>query len=482
VPILLVLLLAPDAVLWRFQGPQADALREAAVAAQQAGGLAGHLLSEAALEAHLASVDPAGARQPELLGCLADRQVCPDPARAVLALVGLSGRINADLSRSDSGYTATLVLTPADPTAQPRTWTGRGDTAAVAVADVLEDLEGQASLEVEVVPGDARLFLDDAPLGTGSGRYPVSPGLHTVRAEIDGMMPLSQTVEVAAGGVVELRFELGSDYGQLILKLSPEEARATLNGRAAGPTQDLAPGEYQLRVEAPGHQSHEQTVSIKSATALTITVGLPREVDDSLRRFESPHPDTLANPFTVRADLRFVTVGSGPLDVSRAVEGGGKVEYDTLDDSVGLLGLGITAGWQGRYLLVDALTLTYEGGGGETKATLASGEADRITGLSRVTVRPGQVGVRYPSWRFSPFITGGIQFIFDSIEVTNEAGGAETLDKASLMLGFNGGVEVHLAPDWSGRLAGGLDFGFESRTTFTFVVGAGYLFDLDGLF
>ncbi len=480
-PLLLVLLLAPDAVLWRFQGPQADALREAAVATQQAGGLAGHLLSDAALEAHLAGVDPAGARQPELLGCLADRQVCPDPARAALAMVGLSGRIDADLSRTDAGYTATLVLIPADPTAAPRTWTGQGASAAIAVADVLDDLEGQATLDIEVVPGDARLFLDEAPLGTGSGRYPVSPGLHKVRAEIEGMMPLEQTVEVTAGGVAVLRFELGSDYGQLILKLSPDEARATLNGRAAGPTQDLPPGEYQLRVEAPGHQPHEQTVAIKSATALTITVGLAREVDDSLRRFESPHPDTLARAFTVRGDLRFVTVGSGPLDVSRAVEGG-KVEYDTLDDSVGLLGLGITAGWQGRYLLVDALTLTFEGGGGETKATRATGEEDRITGLSRVTVRPGQVGVRYPSWRFSPFITGGIQLIFDSIEVENEAGEAETLDKAALMLGFNAGVEVHFAPEWSGRLAGGLDFGFDSRTTFTFVVGAGYLFDLDGLF
>ena len=73
-------------------------------------------------------------------------------------------------------------LNGGETTAAPRTWTGQGASAAIAVADVLDDLEGQATLDIEVVPGDARLFLDEAPLGTGSGRYPVSPGLHKVRA------------------------------------------------------------------------------------------------------------------------------------------------------------------------------------------------------------------------------------------------------------------------------------------------------------
>jgi len=480
---LLILLLAPDAVLWRFQGPQADALRQATREVQQAGGLPGHLLDEVALEAHLAGVDPVGARQPALLGCLADRTTCPDPGRAALALVGLSGRIDADLARTDQGFRATLVMTPADPTAQSRTWTGYGVDAKAATLDALKSLEGQAFLEVDVTPGDAELFLDDAPLGSGSGRFPVAAGRHQVRAQSPGLVPLEQTIEVNEGEVAQLRFELGGSYGQLMLKLTPVNATALIDGRPVGGLpRDLPPGEYQLRVEAPGYVAHEQTVVVKPSTLITLTVGLARSEDEGLRRWETPHPDTLAHAFGVRADLRFVTVGSGPLDVSRTRAGGGKVEYDALDDSVGLLGVGFTAGWQGRYLIVDALTLTFEGGGGETKATLTTGEEEQIEGLSRITVRPGQVGVRYPSWRLSPFVTGGIQLIFETITVKDEAGHSEELSKSSLLLGVTAGLEAHFTPEWSGRIGGAVDFGFDNRTAGTFLIGFGYMFDIPGLF
>ncbi|MEZ4470791.1 MAG: PEGA domain-containing protein [bacterium] len=481
---LLILLLAPDALLWRFQGPEAADLRAAAVAAQQAGGLAGHLLTRDAIDQHLASVDPAGARQPELLGCLADRQICADPARAGLALAGLAGRIDARASRAAPGFVATLELVPADPTAAPRTYTGAGPTAAAALEDAIGALEGQGTVEVEVEPADARLFLDDKPLGTGSGRYPAPPGRHRLRAEAEGLAPLEMSVDVHGGQIAPVRLVLGNGYGQLVLRLTPPEATATLDGQAiAHPDEarDLPPGEYRLRVEAPGFQAHDQTVSIKPSTQVTLTVGLAREQDDGLERFRSPHPDTLALPFQVHASLRFVSIGTGPLDVSRD-GAAGKVEYDRLDDAVGLLGLGLGVGWRGRHLLVDALTLTFEGGGGETAATLATGEDDRIDSLSRITVRPGWVGARYPAWRLSPFVAGGIQFIFESIDVTNDAGKTEELSKSSLLLGLTLGLEAQFTPEWSGTVAGTLDFGFDARTAATFLVGVGYAFEIPGLF
>ncbi|MCB9545745.1 MAG: PEGA domain-containing protein [Myxococcales bacterium] len=481
---LLILLLAPDALLWRFQGPEASSLQAAAVAAQQAGGLSGHLLTPEAVDQHLASVDPAGARQPALLGCLADRQVCADPVRAGLALAGLAGRIDARTSRTEAGYVATLELVPADPTAAPRTYTGAGPSAGTALTDAISALEGQGTIEVEVEPADARLLLDGKPLGTGAGRYPAPPGRHRLRAEADGLAPLEMTVEVRAGEIAPVRMELGNGYGQLILRLTPADATATLDGQpVAQPAEarDLAPGEYRLHVEAEGYQAHDQTVSIKPSTLVTLTVGLAREQDDWLRRFQSPHPDTLAYPLQLHADLRFVSIGAGPLDVSRD-GAGGKVEYDRLDDAVGLLGIGLGVGWRGRHLLVDALTLTFEGGGGQTPATLATGEDDHIDSLSRITVRPGWVGLRYPAWRLSPFFAGGIQFSFESLEVTNDAGKTEELSKSALLLGLTIGLEAQITPEWSGTVAGVVDFGFDARTAATFVVGVGYAFETPGLF
>lgn len=465
----MVLLMAPDAIVWRFPGPEGEALRAAAVALQKTGALIGHLLEDEALNARLAT-----AALPDALGCFEDDGACEDPRQVVLKLAGLTARVDATQGVGDNdSRIVTLRILPADPNQTARDYIGQGASVEAALSDAIGAMQGQGTLEVTVTPNDARIYLGDRPLGTGSGRYPVPPGTHEIRAEADGFMPLVQPIEVNAGMIVPINFIMGSSYGELTLKLEPKDARATLDGKpllAGMKAHPLAPGEYVLRVEADGRVPHEQTVVIKPSTLLTLTIGLPEEQRDFWSRFKTPHPDTLAYPFYVRGDLRFVSIADGPLDV----EG-----IDNVDDSVGLVGLSVGVGYRGRVFILEALNLNYAGGGGRTPVD----GSDRlmIDELGRWTIRPGWVGLRYPTWRLEPYALAGLELTFEDFTIEDGAGN-RTETKTDLLLGFEIGLRAQILPEWFLSASGVVDFAPGARTGAAFVMGVGYAFDMPGIF
>ena len=477
--LIVALMMAPiaasGAVLWRFVGPEGETLRAAALELQRAGMLGGHLLDDAALNAQLSELV-----LPDDLGCLEDHGTCEDPRQAVLTLAGLSGRIDATMGVGDNNRrTVTLRMLPANPNSAARDYLGGGANVSEALAEAVGALEGQGTLEISVTPNDARLYLGNAPLGTGSARYPVPPGTHEVRAEADGFSPLSQPIEVKAGMIVPVTFILGNSYGELTLDVTPKDARVSLNNTpllANMKAHPLAPGEYQLRVEAPGHSTHEQTITIKKSTLLTLSVRLPRAQDDFWSRFETPHPDTLANRFYVRGSIQFLSIGDGPFDVQ--TQG-----IDTVEESVGLVGLSVGVGYRGRFLLVEALNLSYAGGGGRTPVGLAGSEDPAfIDELSRITIRPAWVGLRYPSWRIEPFIMAGIELTFEDFDFEDETPGKTALSKSDLLLGVEVGLRGQVLPEWFLSASGVFDFAPETRASAAFMLGAGYCFDVPGLF
>lgn len=466
---------ASGAVVWRFVGPEGETLRAAAIDLQRSGMLADHLLDAAALDARLAE-----ATLPDDLGCLEDHGACEDPRQAVLALAGMTARVDATMGVGDNNTrTVTLRVLPANANSNSREYTGIGADVASALADAVGALEGQGTLEISVTPNDARIYMDDKPLGTGSARYPVPPGVHQIRAEAEGFSPLTQPIEVKAGMIVPVSFILGNSYGELTLDVTPKDARVSLNKKPLltnMKAHPLAPGEYQLRVEAPGHATHEQTITIKQSTLLTLSVRLPRAHQDFWSRFATPHPDTLANRFYVRGSLRFLSIGDGPFDVQ--TEG-----IDTVDESVGLVGLSVGVGYRGRYFLLEALNLSYAGGGGRTPVGLAgSDDPAFIDELSRITIRPGWIGARYPSWRIEPYILGGIELTFEDFTFEDETPNKKGLSKSDLLLGLELGVRGQILPEWFLSASGVFDFAPETRPSAAFILGAGYCFDVPGLF
>lgn len=465
----MVLLLAPDAILWRFPGPEGEALRAAAITIQQTGALIGHLLDDESLNAQLTN-----AKLPDQLGCFEDVGTCEDPRQAVLQLAGLTARIDATQGVGDNDTrTVTLRILPAGANQSAREYVGQGATVNDALADAVAAMDGQGTVEVTVTPNDARIYIGTTPLGTGSGRYPVAPGKHELRAEAEGFMPLVQPIEVKSGMVVPVNFIMGSSYGELTLKLQPKDARATINGKpllGGMKAHPLAPGEYLLRVTAEGRVPHEQKIVIKPSTLLTLTVGLPEERQDFWARFKTPHPDTLAHKLYVRGDLRFVSIADGPLDIDG---------IDNVDESVGLVGLGVGIGYRARIFIIEALNLSYAGGGGRTPVD----GSDRlmIDELSRWTIRPGWVGLRYPSWRLEPYAMAGIELTFEDFTIEDGAGNrSET--KTDLLLGFELGLRGQILPEWFISASGVIDFAPGARTGAAFVMGVGHAFDIPGMF
>ncbi len=123
-----------------------------------------------------------------------------------------------------------LQLPPRDYTVWLRSADGQGSLPARAtvasgrVQDLsIATLKLDASVEVQVDPPDATVYLDDVPLGRGAWRGMVSKGQHDFRAEAPGYAPRT------------LRATLGASEQTLQLQLKPG-AGANSAGPAAGPS------------------------------------------------------------------------------------------------------------------------------------------------------------------------------------------------------------------------------------------------------
>ncbi len=471
--LLVASLLAPptpgDAAVWRFPDPYAPQLRAALVEAR-GGSLTGHLITDAELDAFLAAARPEGAA----LGCVDDRAQCPDSTRAALQALGLSRRIDATATRTETGWRVTFTQTSVGDAA-PAPFTGEGDTVSDAVKQALSGLTGQGSVRVVVVPEGARLLLDGEAWGTGSGTYPARPGAHVLRAELEGRRAVEIPLTVARGRVTATSVELPVAFGKLVFAVEPADATVLLDGRpyAPGPATELAPGDHTLEVSAPGHEPAKHTFTLKPATQMDLSLKLQPARTDWWMRFETPHEDTLRHVWLARADLRFVSLGGGSLTRNRD-----PVNLNEQSESIGLTGLGFTLTWRSRLLIVDALSLDFAGGAGPAKASFDDGDGE-IRDYFRTTLRPAWFGVRYPMWRVEPYAVGGPLLAFDSFDAVNVTGDTESFDGTAFGLGIQLGARFFFTPDWFAHTAFDTTFWFGERATAAFVIGGGYAFDFD---
>jgi hypothetical protein len=475
--LLAVLLAAPPVApggltLWRFPGPDGADLRAAVVAARTPG-LAQHVLSDEEVEAALSQ-----AEAPAHFGCLADKTTCPNPALGAIALLGVTTLIDATSAFTDGGTRVRLRVHTLGKSGARDVQASGADVAAAAVA-VLRAFEGEGTLRVEVEPETARLFLDDQPLGTGPGIYPVGPGEHQLRAELNGRRGLQQPVTVRAGEETAVTLALPIAYGQLAVRATPPTAQVLIDGKPlATPAEanELAPGEYALRVQAEGFDPHEQTLTIKPATRLDLNVGLAESAIDWKKRLRSPDPDTLAHPYYVSFRLRLGSLRDGEVDATRG-RGDTAVEVRTQDASVGLYGAGLAVGWRSEFLTLEALSLSYVGSGDSVDATVQTGVLP-VSGFSRWELRPGWVGLRYPMWRFDPYAEAGLMFAFESFEVENQAGEALAVENTDFLLGVRFGARYWLTDEWAAGLGGEIDFWAGTRTVATFLLSGSYALEM----
>jgi hypothetical protein len=125
---------------------------------------------------------------------------------------------------------------------------------------------------VSMVP-EALVFIDGAAVGKVPQEKKVSAGEHPVVVRLDGYKQFEQKVRVEAGQSVTVQATL-KPVGRLRILSTPSQATVMVNGMPAGKTpldSEVETGETVIRIEMPGFQAFEQTLTIEGGKTQTLS-------------------------------------------------------------------------------------------------------------------------------------------------------------------------------------------------------------------
>jgi hypothetical protein len=140
--------------------------------------------------------------------------------------------------------------------------------------DLNSEMTGeQGILKVVSTAPQATVFVDGAELGKAPQEKRVSAGEHPVMVRLDGFKQFEQKVKVDPGKTVMVTAELKA-VGRLRLLSTPSNATVTINGLPAGKTPldtEVEVGDAVIRIESPGYQAFEQTLTIQGGKTETLS-------------------------------------------------------------------------------------------------------------------------------------------------------------------------------------------------------------------
>jgi hypothetical protein len=125
---------------------------------------------------------------------------------------------------------------------------------------------------VSMVP-EALVFIDGAAVGKVPVEKKLSAGEHPVVVRLEGFKQFEQRVRVEAGQTVTVQATL-KPVGRLRILSTPAQADVLINGVPAGKTpldQEVEVGETVIRLEMPGFQAFEQTLTIEGGKTQVLT-------------------------------------------------------------------------------------------------------------------------------------------------------------------------------------------------------------------
>jgi hypothetical protein len=132
----------------------------------------------------------------------------------------------------------------------------------------------QGLLKVVSTVPEAMVFIDGAAIGTVPQEKKISQGDHPVVVRLEGYKQFEQKVRVQAGQTITVQADLKA-VGRLRILSQPSGATVLINGL---PADKLTPldtevevGETVVRLERPGFQPYEQTMTIEGGKTATIS-------------------------------------------------------------------------------------------------------------------------------------------------------------------------------------------------------------------
>lgn len=183
------------------------------------------------------------------------------------------GPVPVDIKDVKAGDHIIQVKAPGMQTGEKHVTVAAGSSQIVKF-DLNQEAAGdQGTLKVVSMVPEAQVFIDGASVGKVPQDKKVSAGEHPVVVRLDGYKQFEQKVRVEAGQTVTVQANL-KPVGRLRILSTPSQATVLINGLPVGKTpldQEVETGETVVRIEQPGFQAFEQTITIEGGKTQTLS-------------------------------------------------------------------------------------------------------------------------------------------------------------------------------------------------------------------
>jgi hypothetical protein len=176
-----------------------------------------------------------------------------------------------------------------------------------------------ALLQIETVPSDAVIVIDDQPMGRSPATFELSPGRHVVKARLNWYREAVANVELEAGVPFAKSIDLVADFGKLEVPAAQRGVAVSLDDGANGVADPVlkrspvTPGDYRLRASLPEHHDYETTLRVRANETATVKVPALRSSIGGLR--------VTSEPAGARVEIDGQERGRTPVTIERLVGG-----------------------------------------------------------------------------------------------------------------------------------------------------------------
>ena len=358
-------------------------------------------------------------------------------ARAYLDGVDM-GPVPVDIKDVKAGDHIVQVKAPGMQTGEKTVKVAAGSSQITKFDLNAESPADSGTLKVVSMVPEAQVFIDGAAVGKVPIDKKIAAGEHPVVVRLDGYKQFEQKVRIEAGQTVTVQANL-KPVGRLRILSTPAQATVLINGMPAGKTpldEEVEVGETVIRIEMPGFQPFEQTLTIEGGKTQTLSRelaiagmseaelaaqqrGLSSFGARTLPRGRSTVDFAAGYPYFLEAKIN---VGAGKIAKKFGFDAGVGVRTMLARNELGLGGRMMLADhnpfsagvftniWWGSKLLDDSRRNGF---------TWDIGAAASLTALSHVTIT-GRAYLNFWSDRHCPTLKGDGTFDGDPIDVCKQ--------------------------------------------------------------
>lgn len=403
---------------------------------------------------------------PRLPGCAFGAEPCPSAHTMAFEALDLGLLVRLDLFGEAHNLEVSYEMVDRRGAAAKVGRVRGGSAREVGFELVSELFDAVGVVSFESTPSGATILVDGQEIGTTPMSRQFDVGTYEMGLNLAAHDGHQERLEVRSGGVHKVSASLLERPGKLRVTGAPAEAIILLDGEEWGRAEELlevAPGRYSLEVRAEGFEPYQQSLEILAEEVTDLEVDLKVAsllLRDVATEAIAAHRFQLA--MGVELGMQMATF-YGATGESAAgdeylfegwLDGGELLEQGRQKALMVPLGLRASMGWEGRWVGLTFLSLSFSGQNSGQIARLrlrGSQETEDavISGVRRLALRPLQLRLRFFYQNLAPYAEAGLGVAFHSMKVELDGEDPFTMRKAQAFANAELGLRYHLDPRWS---------------------------------